>query len=351
MSLKKTLLTLLGAGAVAVVTYFGLKYATSKHQKIKILEEKGIVEGIVKIDTIDLDNDGVGEIIVEQEGILGGPGSPWHIFRIIDQKIRREILEYPSAGAKLIVKRPVEYVNGYKKLYLITPDNETLDVVFDITRQEYVTRRNKRKAETQVAREEKRASDLEERISQEPIPQEPTTFQQQSTEIADHRQQLQQLQQEETQEEDIFDSNWSDWEKRYWPTLVLKNNNTAIKVIRQRTEEYPYIFGDDKELAPYLIVEVEGRALKGTTTFDFWNNIEISCGGVRRDGRSYRARELYQKLNGSLRTETTVSDEQEIGSSRNATARRNLVFCIKDLKGVLWLVGWGDSAQIGNIDN
>ncbi|MEM4703335.1 MAG: hypothetical protein QXP53_02530, partial [Candidatus Pacearchaeota archaeon] len=106
--------------------------------------------------------------------------------------------------------------------------------------------------------------------------------------------------QTENLEEIIFDDNWGYWEKQSWPALILKNKNVAIRVLSQRVEHYPYIFGNDTELAPYLVIRVEARALKGIAKFDFLNNLWISCGGVRRDIRSYRAIDLYQKLNGIL---------------------------------------------------
>ncbi|MEM4641402.1 MAG: hypothetical protein QXW65_02700 [Candidatus Pacearchaeota archaeon] len=370
MSLKKTLLTLLGAGAFVAATYFGLKYATSKHQKIKILEEEGIVESIVKIDTIDLDDDGVGEIIVEQKDPVGGPDSPWHLFRIIDQKTRREILEYLSVGAKLIVKRPVEYVNGYKKLYLITPDNETLDVVFNITRQEYVRRWNKRKAETQVAREEKRASDLEERISQEPVSQEPTTFQQQSTEIADHRQQLQQ---EETQEEDIFDSNWEEWEKRSWNVFPSEGLAVRVHRIYQEVLKDTSILGNYMQILDhvFLVPEIEVRATKGTKNFDFPTKFELSDGKKRERTYNEWSMKAYERLNPGKgkKIGQIVNDVVTVGSSRNATQTRKIPFYIAyetsigtifeppadhvnfipRINGVVYLVCGKDSIQITSL--
>jgi len=173
-----------------------------------------------------------------------------------------------------------------------------------------------------------------------------------------------------------FDANWSDRELRYWGH-AFPNQNVAVRVRRCYQKVKPVVveLGEYVQTLDetYLVVDMQVRALAGSSRIDFWNDFHISCGGKRVDTRDYQADEMYRILNPGRMTEsyTTRQDETEVGSSSSATATREIPFCIAyetsrgtimgdppadhvdfipRISGLVWLHVDGDSLQLTTLD-
>lgn len=180
-------------------------------------------------------------------------------------------------------------------------------------------------------------------------------------------------------EDELFDSNWEEWEKRGWHLFPSKN--LALKI----GPCYQQIFPDTIVLGEYmqtldnyvLVVPVEARAMEGTTTFDFLA-LELSNGKTRERLSNEQSKKAYKILNPEkaekidriLRDGTTFSDEVTVGSSRYATQRRKIPFYIAyetsagtildppadyinfipRINGPIYLVCGKDSVQIISLD-